>query len=183
MKKEKRKELRALRDAVENRQQLSAEIARRFFDTDLYKKARILLLYYSVGSEVSTRQLCLRALADNKEVAFPVCVDGDGYMEFFFIKDENDLSQGMYGIKAPREGCRAFTNEGDALIVVPGLGFDKSGNRLGYGKGYYDRFLEGFEGLSIGLCYDALVVDALPCDAYDKKVNCLITDKKIYKFK
>ena len=90
MKKEKRKELRALRDAVENRQQLSAEIARRFFDTDLYQKARVLLLYYSVGSEVSTRQLCLRALADNKEVAFPVCVDGDGYMEFFFIKDENE---------------------------------------------------------------------------------------------
>ena len=182
MKKAKRKELKALRDSLENKDKLSALINERFLSSDLYKNAQTLLLYYSVGSEVSTREIYLKALDDDKKVAFPVCVSDDGLMEFFYVKDDSDLAEGMYGIKAPREASEKFTKAENALCIVPALSFDKKGYRLGYGKGYYDRFLEGFEGISVGLCYEETLSEALPTDYYDKKVNYLITDKKTYKF-
>ena len=103
-------------------------------------------------------------------------------MDFFVVEGENDLSEGMYGIFAPKAECPVLRADEKCLCCVPGLSFDKKGYRLGYGKGYYDRYLSSFKGISIGFCYDALVSEGLPCDSYDKQVNCLITDKKIYKF-
>lgn len=182
MKKAKRKELKSLRDSLKNKDKLSAQINERFLLSDIYKNAETILLYYSVGSEVSTEEIYKRAMSDKKNLAFPLCISDDGLMEFFYIKSDSDLAEGMYGIKAPREYCEKFTGAENALCVVPALSFDKKGYRLGYGKGYYDRFLENFEGISVGLCYDATLSEALPTDKYDKKVNYLITDKKTYKF-
>jgi len=182
MKSVKRKELRQKRALLENRDYLSDLITDIFLSTKLYKKAEVLLLYYSVGSEVSTEKIFLKALADNKRVAFPVCFDKNGVMNFYYVNDITDLEDGMYGIRAPKGGCEKFINRVNSLCIVPGLAFDKKGYRLGYGKGYYDRFLETFNGISIGLCFDEMLEDALPTDNFDKKADYLITDKKIYKF-
>ncbi len=182
MKKAKRSELKALRDSLENKAELSSVIADRFINSDLYKNADALLLYYSVGSEVSTDKILRQALLDKKQVAFPVCVDSNGNMEFYFIEKEEDLADGMYNIKAPDKHCKKFTEAKNAVCIVPALAFDNTGNRLGYGKGYYDRFLKKFSGISVGVCFDGMLVDFLHADAHDKKVHYLITDKKIYNF-
>lgn len=183
MKKILRKELKKLRDEITDKELLSDEITKKFLESDLYKNCDTLLLYFSVGSEASTEAIFNKALSDKKAVAFPVCTDSAGKMEFFIVKSEADLTEGMYGIKAPKAYCKLFENSVNALCVVPGLSFDKLGYRIGYGKGYYDRFLENFKGVSVGICFEELVRESLPADdAYDKKVNCLITDKKIYKF-
>ena len=183
MKAIKRKELKQLRNSLENKKLLSNLIEKSFVESDFYKNSEVLLLYYSVGSEVATDGIFRKALIDKKRVAFPVCVDTNGNMQFYYINDESDLEEGMYGIKAPKNHCKKFTCAENALCIVPGLSFDKKGYRLGYGKGYYDRFLGSFEGISVGLSFECLVCDALPTDEHDKKVDCLITDKRIYKFK
>lgn len=182
MKSEKRKELKKLRNSLENTEYLSEKIAKTFLETDIYKNAEVLLLYCSVSSEVSTDEIFHQALLAQKRVAFPVCVDSNGYMEFYFVKDETDLAEGMYGIKSPKTACERYAYCENAVCIVPGLAFDKNGYRLGYGKGYYDRFLEKFKGISVGLCFDEMLADTLPTDDFDKKVDYLITDKKIYKF-
>ncbi len=177
-----RKELRQKRALLENREYLSSLIADTFLSTDLYQKAEILLLYCSVSSEVSTEKIFSKALNDNKKVAFPLCLDNNGVMEFYYVNDIADLEEGMYGIKAPKRSCEKYTNSENTLCIVPGLAFDKKGYRLGYGKGYYDRFLENFNGISAGLCFEAMLEEILPTDKFDKKTDYLITDKKIYKF-
>lgn len=182
MKNARRKELRQKRALLENKEYLSSLIADTFLSTDLYKKAEVLLLYCSVGSEVSTDKIFSKALNDNKRVAFPLCLDNNGVMDFYYVNDISDLEEGMYGIKAPKSACEKYTKRENTLCIVPGLSFDKRGYRLGYGKGYYDRFLEKFNGISIGLCFDAMLEDALPTDKFDKKADYLVTDKKIYKF-
>lgn len=183
MKKEKRKQLKLLRDSIEDRALLDAKITDTFLSSDLYKNADVLLLYYSVDSEVSTLQIFRHALECGKKTAFPICKDREGTMSFFLVDSEKDLTEGMYGIKSPSDKCTEFTFSKNALCIVPGLSYDKEGYRIGYGKGYYDRYLAHFSGTTVGLCYEQLVCDKLPRDIYDKNVNCLITDKKTYNFK
>lgn len=182
MKKQKRAELKKLRKELKDKELLSKRITDKFLSSELYKTADTLLLYHSVGSEVSTRDIFVAALNDKKRVAFPVCADDKGFMEFYYVKLESDLTEGMYGIKEPAIGCEKYFFEDRGICIVPGLSFDLEGYRIGYGKGYYDRFLSAFNGISVGLCYDALVSESLPRDLYDKNVNSLITDKKIYNF-
>lgn len=182
MKAAKRKELREKRASLENREYLSNMIAEGFLSSQLYREAEALLLYYSVGSEASTERIISTALCENKKVALPVCIDTDGIMEFYFINDLSDTEAGMYGIKAPKSTCEKYTEHKNSLCLVPALAFDTRGYRLGYGKGYYDRFLDKFDGVSVGICFEAMLEDILPTDKFDKRTDYLITDEKIYKF-
>ena len=182
MKKQKRAELKKQREELADKELFSDKIADAFLSSDIYQNADTLLLYYSVGSEVSTSRILKIAWMDNKRVAFPVCIDNKGFMEFYYVTDEAELVDGMYGIKEPCKESEKYDFSHPGLCIVPGLSFDRNGYRIGYGKGYYDRFLSKFNGISVGLCYESLVSESLPRDAYDKKVNYLITDKKIYNF-
>lgn len=183
MKKELRRLYKIKRDSLQNRDKLSEKITDKLLRTEEYKNAETVLLYYSVSSEVSTKGIFKKALSDGKKVAYPLCIDDKGLMEFYFVTGESDLVDEMYCIKAPdKEKCQRLTSTDDTLCVVPGLSFDKNGIRLGYGKGYYDRFLSHFKGISVGLCYESTLSEKLPQDENDEKVNLLITDKKVYKF-
>ena len=181
MKSELRKKLRKIRDDLPRKEICSKKIAEALLSDDIFINADTILLYYSSGSEVSTIRLFEECVKERKTVAFPRCIDKNGTMDFFIVNDENDLEQGMYGIIAPKAHCEKLIPEKNALCIVPGISFDKTGYRLGYGKGYYDRYLSRFELISVGLCYDKLLSDTLPSDIYDKKVDYLITDKKTYK--
>ena len=182
MKVELRIELRRRRNAVENRVEKDKIITDFFTSMPAFEAADTVLLYYSSGSEVSTIDLFRYCLARGKKVAFPLCLNDEGMMDFFLVNDENDLSVGMYGIKAPNEDCRRLIATDSCLCVVPGLSFDSNGYRIGYGTGYYDRFLKDFPGVSVGLCYEELRLDSLPIGPHDIKVNYLITDKMIYNY-
>ena len=175
-----RKFARAKRNSLENKEELSKDICNNFLSSDEYKNCKAILCYVAFNGEVDTSLIISRALSDLKTVGVPVCLDKNGKMEFFKINSLDDLHKGTFGISEPdcREEKR-ITDFEDCVIVVPALCFDKSGNRLGYGKGYYDRYLQNHSLISFGLCYNRLIVDYVPSDAYDRRVDFVVSEKQI----
>lgn len=139
-----------------------------------------ILLYASYSSEVITYKFLDFALKFNKNVYFPKCYE-NYEMKFFKVTSFNDLKRGMYGIHEPGKVCDEYINSADSLCIVPGICFDKRGYRLGYGKGYYDRFLSDFKGKTIGVAMDEFVIDILPVFSTDIKIDMIITEKNIYR--
>lgn len=179
-KKDLRIKYKIIRNSVGNASHQSEEMFSLLINSSMYKTAQTVFVYWSCGSEVDTHRIIDKALGDKKKVALPKCTDKNGNMEFYYISSLDDLSDGMYGIKEPNNNNNADVFSGNDLCLVPGISFDKYGYRLGYGKGYYDRFLSSFNGVSVGLCYDACLSETLPKDEFDKKVDYIITNTKIY---
>ena len=181
-KKALRQQMKLKRDSLEDKSLLSEIICKSLLEAECYKSCESVFIYASSGSEVETELIAKSALSLGKRVAYPKCLNRAGDMEFFYIDSLSELYEDMYGIPAPQTENKAYFGSNNSLCIVPGLSFSLDGYRLGYGKGYYDRFLSEFKGVSIGLCYDACVSSVLPVNEYDKKVNYLITDKRIYNF-
>ncbi len=182
MKVQLRKQLKEKRNALENKAELSGIISDMFLKSELYKSCDAIFVYSSFGSEVSTDRIIAKAFSDGKRVAFPRCLDKEGNMQFYFVGSQEALTKGCYGISEPMTDNEANDTNSTAVCLVPGLSFSLDGYRLGYGKGYYDRFLNEFHGVSVGLCFSALLSESLPAETHDKKVDYLITDKRIYNF-
>ena len=144
-----------------------------------FKNAKTILTFFPVGSEPSILAIAEESLALGKQVAFPLCHPEGPYMTFHSVDSLAALTLGNYGIPEPAETLPTVSDFTDALCVVPALAFDRSGFRLGYGKGYYDRFLCSFGGISVGLVYDELLFEELPRDKYDEKVDIIITEKEV----
>ena len=178
-----RAEYKALRNSVKNIEAKNESIYELLINSDFYYDAETVLLYWSIDSEVATHKMIVKVLSDGKRLALPKCVDSKGNMLFYFVRSYDDIVDGMYGIKEPVENELYTTSDTPALCLVPGLCYTLDGYRLGYGKGYYDRFLDKFRGVSVGLCYDECLADSLPIDEYDRKVDFIITDKRIYNIK
>ena len=99
----------------------------------------------------------------------------DGEMLSLHVVDGADrLERGAFGIMEPVAGCPVSRPEAD-VIFVPGLAFDPLGNRLGRGKGFYDRLLEDFQGLRVGVCFEGQMLPAVPCEPHDKRMDFLLT--------
>lgn len=142
-----------------------------------YKQSDAVLIYVSSEIEVDTTKIISDSLKLGKIVASPKCVNADGEMTFKIIHSENDFVRGMYGISEPKESCPDFNGDFKrSVCFVPALAFDSFGYRLGYGKGYYDRFLKNFGGISVGLCYSDFLVDVLPVNSYDINVDFVVTE-------
>ena len=158
--------------------QWDAAIENRLFALPEYRRADILFTYVSKASEVDTFGIIRRALADGKAVAVPRCVPGTFEMEFYYIRSPQELEKGAFGVLEPiPESSRKVEKETGGLCVVPGLAFDSNGFRLGYGKGYYDRFLSGFHGVTAGICYNSCVQWELPHGYFDRPVDILVTER------
>lgn len=151
------------------------QIAQAFLNSELYKNCDELLVYVSLDIEVGTLDIISQALRE-KTVLCPRCISGQNIMEFYNIKNMDELCPGSYGILEPKTDGKAEKSFSDnSLCIVPGLSYDRNGYRLGFGKGFYDRFLSAFNGKSVGLCYDSCLCQSLPCDDFDKCVDYLIT--------
>ena len=174
-----RKKLKAKRKNIpEDKKEIyDKEISLKIAETDYYKNAKQVLVFASVGDEFKTEYIIEKCRRDKKTLFYPLCIDSQGKMEFFRVNSDLDLQIGMYGIPEPKPTCEKYIPKENDLIIVPCLSVDKSGYRIGYGKGYYDRFLRNFKGVSICPCYDELLTDSLPTDEYDVKINILITEK------
>lgn len=147
----------------------------RIISLEEYKSADTIFTYVSKGSEADTYRIIEQALADKKLVAAPKCAAGFT-MNFYYINSINELEPGAFGVLEPVAGLkRADCLCG--LCIVPGIAFDKSGLRLGYGKGYYDRFLPQFNGTAAGICKSDFLLERLPHYETDYKVDIVITDK------
>ena len=169
------------------RERMDADIRKRLFSLWQYKSCRQLFVYVSKDIEVDTKQIILQALEDGKKVAAPRCITEGSLMDFYYISSLADLEKGTFGVLEPKpDVCRKATDFSDGVCIVPGLSFDSEGYRLGYGKGYYDRFLNDFDGCKIGICYSACVKWELPHGFYDRPVDLLVTERyfrKIHKEK
>ncbi len=182
MKAKLRKQLKEKRNTLDNKAELSGVISDIFLQSELYKNCDTVFVYSSLGSEVSTDKIIAKAFSDSKRVAFPKCLDKSGNMKFYFVTSQEELTKGYYDILEPPTYNEANIANCKTVCLVPGISFSLDGYRLGYGKGYYDRFLSEFHGICVGLCYSELLSESLPADPHDKKVDYLITDKRIYNF-
>lgn len=147
-----------------------------------YKKAKILITYVSSPVEVDTRRLICRALQDGKQVAVPRCIPDSREMQMHFISSMEDLSPGAYGILEPSPTAKVCSNSADALCIVPAFCNDLHGYRLGYGGGYYDRYLSRFLGAKVGINYSECICPLLQHGRYDVPVQMLVTERQVYRF-
>ncbi len=162
--------------------QMDARLADRFFASRPYRENDMLFCYVSTEIEVDTREILRRAIADGKTVAVPRCVDGTREMDFYILQDMSALESGSFGVLEPNPAlCRKVTDFSEGLCIIPALAFDKSGYRLGYGKGYYDRFLAKFSGETLGLVYDCCFYDSLPHGKFDRAAQWILTESEMYK--
>lgn len=176
-----RKKFKEIRFSLTPEQKASIDerIFSRLISTKAYQDCSVLLTYVSTDIEVDTRKLIEKALSDGKTVAVPKCIDGTRNMKFYVIKSFDDLEVATFSVLEPKaRQCSELSEFNNAVCIVPGLSFDMSGYRLGYGKGYYDRFLNRVEGLyNIGLCYCSCTVNRLTYGKFDVPVHTLITEK------
>lgn len=163
---------RAMSD--EQIQQASQRLADRLFETDLYKNAQSIYGYLSYNQEVRTDPILRRAMLDGKRVAVPKVFGDD--MKFLWIEDLSLVTPGFYNIPEPI----ADEPEADdelALVLMPGLAFDSAGHRIGYGGGFYDRYLSAhpYHKL-VALCYHFQLLDCVEVEAHDVPVDLVIAD-------
>lgn len=178
-----RRALLAKRERLSHREAKSREIRRQVLELPQVHRAKALLLYLSMGSEVDTWGIFEQALAAGKEVFAPRCLDKQGHMAFHRVDSREDLVAGAFGLLEPDPArCPLWQGESGALCLVPGLAFDEEGFRLGYGKGYYDRFLTSHPVETVGLCFGDLVVPRLPHSPLDRRVSALVTEAGVLAF-
>lgn len=157
-----------------------AAVARHVRKLWQYAKNQTILCYVSTAIEVDTREIIRQALADGKRVAVPRCVPGTRTMEFYFITSLDELAPGAFGVDEPMpDPAKLVTDKSVGLCLVPALCYDREGFRLGYGKGYYDRYLAGFGGSLVGLCYSDCIEKHLPHGRFDRPVETLVTEQYI----
>ncbi len=146
-----------------------------------YKWVHTLLIYVSTPIEVDTLQIIKNALADGKKVAVPRCITGTRNMQFHYIGGLEDLSPGAFSVLEPSEQAPVVTDFTGTLMLVPAFMYDRNGYRLGYGKGYYDRYMANYTGISVGMCYEREVRPHLYHGRYDRAVDFILTEKRIRK--
>lgn len=154
----------------------SEEIARRLFNSDIYKSAKRVFSYYSINNEVDTRDINRIILKDKKKLALPVCID-DCNLEFHQIDDLTQVERGVLNIPIPKKKNEIVPQPCD-IMLMPGILFSKTGYRIGYGKGYYDRYLRDKKIFKIGLTYDNLLVDDINYSEFDVKADYIITQTR-----
>lgn len=151
----------------------SGEICRVLAEQPDFRESETIFFYYPLGSEVNLIPLAQKALDLGKQVAFPRVKGSE--MEFYLVPDLKRFVEGAFHVMEP-VGGEAIESE-EALALVPGLIFDNYGNRMGYGKGYYDRYFARYPGCrKIGICYGMQVVPNVPCEEHDIPMEAVVTE-------
>lgn len=181
-KSELRKKVRRQREEMspEKKAVFDNELLKNILKLKQYKSNSTILTYVSTKIEVDTFGLINQALKDGKRLAVPRCIDNSREMEFYYINSIDQLEPRTFGVLEPiKEQCELLTDYSKGLCIIPGLVFDFEGYRLGYGKGYYDRFLSRFGGDTAGICYSFCVQWRLAHGYYDRRADLLVTEKYI----
>lgn len=174
-----RKEIRAERAAHtdEKIHRMSLEALNRFLKLSEYQKAKVIYAYMDCKHEVETRDLIRAAWSEGKRVAVPKVIGEE--MKFFYITSfEKDLEDGYFGIKEPREENPA--EEENALLLMPGVAFDEQCHRIGYGGGFYDRYLEAHPGLvTVALAFEFQIRNEVPYETFDIQPSKIVTEERV----
>ncbi len=149
-----------------------------FINSFFIKKYDNFLIYVSVNNEVETANLIQFLLDNNKKVSVPNCQNRN--MCFYSINSLDELTVGAFGIpSADISVCKKCENFDNTLCIVPAVSFDNNGNRLGYGGGYYDRFLSENKLPTIGLCYERCICELIPNESFDIKIDYVLTEQHL----
>lgn len=180
-KQEIREKSRARRGSIPPQEKvlLDGKIADNVRRLRQYAPAKTILVYVSTTIEIDTKKIIENAWADGKRVAVPRCIPDTRNMDFHFIESFDDLHPGTFGVLEPDETLPIVEVFDGCLMIVPAIQFDLQGYRLGYGKGYYDRYMSRFTGVSAGLCYIEELRRHMYHGRFDKPVDIIVTDKCI----
>ncbi len=183
MKEELRKRVKKKRDALSTSEVLekSSRIKKRLFEMELFRNAQTILFYASYDNEVYTHDVIKESIGMGKNVVVPKSVTQDNTLILSRLTDWNDLEVGAYDILEPKqESIEKVDVESIDLIIVPGVVFDEKGNRIGHGKGYYDRLLNDSQNMpAIGLAFELQMVDNIESEQHDEKIDFIITDERM----
>ncbi|MBQ8237852.1 MAG: 5-formyltetrahydrofolate cyclo-ligase [Oscillospiraceae bacterium] len=157
---------------IEQIEAKSAELGRLFRQTEAYRHARTIYGYLPYNQEVRTVAMLEQAMADGKRVAVPKCYGDE--MRFIFMEDLSRVEKGYAGIPEPTADGPVADDE-TALVLMPGLAFDRQGHRIGYGGGFYDKFLAAEPNHpTLALCYDFQMLDHLETEEFDIPVDTVL---------
>ena len=164
----------------------SRNIFEQLVELPEYEEAENVLVYASMRSEVRTDEIILDALASGKNVFCPKVINkASSEMVFVRILEIEDLKEGYYGIREPElmEGAEIYPSEGldeTSIVIVPGVAFDRQGNRIGYNGGFYDSFLGKHPDINtVALCYRMQVLDHLPAEDHDIPVKKILSEDEL----
>ena len=179
-----RKEILTKRSLLtqENIQEYSNKIQNTLYEMDEYKNAKRIMCFVSNGSEVDTHPLIDRAILDGKSIVVPITVSKTKELLVSDLFSLSELEVGFYNIEVPKkEFLRLVDPRTIDLVLVPGVALAKDGYRVGYGGGYYDRFLAKLDSSipKIALGFDLQVVDEVPTEHFDISVDLILTEKGI----
>ena len=175
--------------APETQELWDKKIANIFISSISYRFCDVILIYSSMQNEISTSFIINHAINAKKIVACPISDTETNTLSFRVVNSANEFVAGGYGILEPPNANPTYeeylkmhrkdTKPPLSICVIPCLSYDEGGYRIGYGKGYYDRFLSSFEGTKIGLCYTDCKVKQLPRGKYDIKLDVIVTEKGV----
>ncbi len=180
-----RQEILARRDglAEQERQEKSVALASRLAGLDCFSQARTILFFVSFRSEVDTLMVMRQALLRGVQVAVPLTLTREKELNVFAVTDvDADLVPGYQGIREPDpRRCHKLAPSSLDLVIVPGSVFDRRGARMGYGGGYYDRFLANRapQARRVGICFDLQLVDEVPMAAHDQYLDFVVTESQV----
>ncbi|MEP0428552.1 5-formyltetrahydrofolate cyclo-ligase [Rhodopirellula bahusiensis] len=164
---------------------LSRAITDAVMQLPVYQSAQCVMWYIDVRSEVRTRHALQPAIQSGKRIIVPFCVDGE--LELFHLESMQELSEGAYGILEPcvelrHEASKRVTATDLDLILVPGVGFDRRGGRVGHGKGYYDKLLRSVrrDTALVAIAFECQMFDAIPMQPHDIFMDMVVTEQQIY---
>jgi len=175
-KKQLRLKYQLIRQNIKNKDEQNTLIFQQIINNNQIKKSDLILIYLSFKDEVITQPI-INYWQNSKKIAVPK-INGPE-MEFYYINHSTKFKKNQFGILEPIDSQKV-SNFQNSICITPGLCFDLSGNRLGYGHGFYDKFLNQNKIYSLGLCYQECLVPHLPHTKFDHKMDEIITPFKIY---
>lgn len=178
-----RKEILSQRSALNPKKRATAsrQIVQEILNSSYYKKAKVVFAFAPFREEVEIDALMEACWSDAKQVFLPRVNASSKVMEFYEVHSWADVEQGHYGIREPKSDCTPYTNMNTKvdLVLMPGVAFDRAKGRLGYGAGYYDRFLRQLETKPhlIAPIYAMQIVPKVPTDVWDYPVDAIVTEQ------
>lgn len=155
----------------------SYRIAKHLYDDPYWKDAHLIAVTISKVPEVDTFQLIRKAWDEGKRIVVPKCEHHSRKLDFREITMFSQLESGYFGLYEPiPKETKKVSPEDIDLVIVPGLAYTEKGHRLGFGGGYYDRFLENYQGYTLSLAFQSQIVQELPVEEHDKRVEKIISE-------
>lgn len=167
-----RKYYKTIRSNIIDRPKKDQAIFKQVINNCLIQDSSLILIYFSTKDEVDTKELIKFFLSSHKSVALPKVVDQA--IIFYYITSINDVKTGRFGIKEPISDNKV-SDYSNSVCIVPGICFDKNNYRIGYGGGYYDRFLKHYKGYKIGITYSECVVNEIAVESHDIQLDMVIS--------